>query len=144
MALIADTYPYVVGVDTHARSHTYCLIESERGAIVDTASFPTSLAGIRRALTWLMVRTKGELVFAAVEGTSSYGASLTAAMSDVGITVGEIRPGPKSSHAHHGKSDLLDAEAAARKPSEGTPAACPNREPPGTGPCCACSSRPEA
>lgn len=114
MPLIADTYPYVVGVDTHARSHTYCLIESERGAIVDTATFPTSVAGIRRALTWLMVRTEGELVFAAVEGTSSYGASLTAALSDVGIAIGEIRPGPKSSHAHHGKSDLMDAEAAAR------------------------------
>jgi transposase len=51
---------------------------------------------------------------AAVEGTSSYGAGITAALLERGLDVIEVRPGARSSHARAGKSDHLDAEAAAR------------------------------
>lgn len=113
MAIIADTYDHIVGVDTHARTHTYCLLRAKTGAVIDTATFPASAAGINRALTWLARRASGT-VFAAVEGTSSYGATLAAALSARGIPIGEVRPQPRSAHAHAGKSDPLDAEAAAR------------------------------
>lgn len=114
MSGVPEHFPYVMGVDTHARTHTYCLIDTATGVVVDTAVFPASSAGIRRAIAWALRRTEGRDVFAAVEGTSSYGATLTAALAEAGIPVGEMRPGPKSSHAHHGKSDALDAESAAR------------------------------
>lgn len=60
-----------------------------------------------------MRRTSGS-VLAAVEGTSSYGAGITAALGEAGFDVAEVRPAARSAHAHHGKSDALDAEAAAR------------------------------
>lgn len=53
-------------------------------------------------------------MLAAVEGTSSYGAGITDALMDEGLEVAEIRPPARSTHAHSGKSDQLDAEAAAR------------------------------
>lgn len=114
MTALAERFPYVMGVDTHARTHTYCLIDTRTGVVVDTAEFPASVAGIRRAIGWALRRSDGHEMFAAVEGTSSYGATVTAALNEAGIPVGEMRPGPKSSHAHQGKSDALDAEAAAR------------------------------
>lgn len=115
MAIIADTYDHIVGVDTHARTHTYCVVSTKTGAVIDTATFPASPAGINRALTWVTRRAPGT-VFAAVEGTSSYGSTLTAALAAQGVPIGEVRPQPRSAHAHAhaGKSDPLDAEAAAR------------------------------
>ncbi len=113
MAIIADTYDHIVGVDTHARTHTYCVLRAKTGAVIDTATFPASAAGINRALTWVTRRTSGT-VFAAVEGTSSYGATLAAALAARGIPIGDVRPQPRSAHANAGKSDPLDAEAAGR------------------------------
>lgn len=114
MVLVAEQFEHVVGIDTHARTHTYCLIHAHTGAIVDTTTFPTSAAGNDRAVRWITRRTSGTAILAAVEGTSSYGASITALLVRAGIDVVEIRPAPRSSHAHTGKSDALDAEAAAR------------------------------
>ena len=33
MATVAERYAHVVGIDTHARTHTYCIIESRTGGI---------------------------------------------------------------------------------------------------------------
>lgn len=113
MTIVAELFEHVVGIDTHARSHTYCLLHSRSGAVVDTASFPTTKAGTARAISWILRRTQGS-VLAAVEGTSSYGAGVTAALGEEDFEVAEVRPAARASHAHAGKSDALDAEAAAR------------------------------
>lgn len=113
MTIVAELFEHVVGVDTHARSHTYCLVHARSGAVIDTAAFPTSKAGNSRAVAWILRRSQGS-VLAAVEGTSSYGAGITAALSEEGFDVAEVRPAARSTHAHAGKSDALDAEAAAR------------------------------
>lgn len=114
MSRIAEQFDYVVGVDTHARTHTYTLVSTTTGVIAGTDTFPTSATGMRRAIAWIRRRSSGGRVFAAVEGTSSYGAKLTDALLAEQIPVGEIRPPSKSSRAHGGKSDPIDAEAAAR------------------------------
>lgn len=113
MALIADQYDYVVGVDTHARTHTFTIIGTRTGGIVDTQVFPASRSGIARAIAWIGRRAPSS-VFAAVEGTSSYGAQLTKALIDSGVPVGEVRPPARTAQAVNGKSDVIDAEAAAR------------------------------
>ena len=41
---VTTTYAYVVGIDTHAATHTYAVIEAATGAAIDTATFPTSAA----------------------------------------------------------------------------------------------------
>ena len=114
MTLVAEQFEHVVGVDTHARTHTYCLVHAATGARVDTATFPTSAAGNARAVSWIARRSKGTTVLASVEGTSSYGARITALLTETGMDVAEVRPAARTSLAHAGKSDLLDAEAAAR------------------------------
>lgn len=114
MAIIAEEFDFVVGVDTHARTHTFTVLHAPTGAVVDTAVFPATSAGMDRAINWIRRRTGGERVFAAVEGTSSYGARLTQALLAAGIEVGEVRPPNRSSRALTGKSDPIDAEAAAR------------------------------
>lgn len=114
MAIIAEEFEFVVGVDTHARTHTFTAVHAATGAVVDTAAFPATSAGMDRAVNWVRRRTGGERVFAAVEGTSSYGARLTQALLAVGIDVGEVRPPTRASQALTGKSDPIDAEAAAR------------------------------
>lgn len=113
MTIVAELFEHVVGIDTHARTHTYCLLYARSGAVIDTASFPTSKAGNARAVSWIARRTQGS-VLAAVEGTSSYGAGIATALTDEGLDVAEVRPAPRTTHAHAGKSDVLDAEAAAR------------------------------
>lgn len=114
MAAVTERFEHVVGVDTHARTHTYCIIQSRTGSMVDTRSFPTTVPGMQRAVSWLRRRTHGTAVLAAVEGTSSYGAGITTALLTEGVEVAEIRALYRRSRARTGKSDPLDAEAAAR------------------------------
>lgn len=45
MPIVANTYRYVVGVDTHAATHTYAVIDCATGAVLDEATFPTTLQG---------------------------------------------------------------------------------------------------
>ena len=99
MSVVAEHFEHVVGIDTHARTHTYCVVETRTGVVVDTGTFPTSSAGISRALSWIGRRSKGTTVLAAVEGTSSYGAGITAALTATGIEVAEIRPLSRPSRA---------------------------------------------
>lgn len=113
MTIVAERYAHVIGVDTHARTHTYAILETRTGAVTATATFPTSAPGISRALAWIARRAPGDAI-AAVEGTASYGAGLTRAFDLVGIPVAEARPPKRATRAGRGKSDQIDAEAAAR------------------------------
>ena len=113
MSIVAEIVEHVVGIDTHARTHTYCVVHARTGAVINTATFPTSKSGNARAISWITRRCP-DRVLAAVEGTSSYGAGITAALLEQGFDVTEVRPAARSTHAHAGKSDTLDAEAAAR------------------------------
>lgn len=113
MPIVADEYAHVIGVDTHARTHTYVIFDTRTGGIVDAATFPTSPTGLARALAWIDRRASAGRL-AAVEGTSSYGASLTEALQQAEIPVVEARPPRRADRGTRGKSDSIDAEAAAR------------------------------
>lgn len=112
MTIVADHSTHVMGVDTHARTHTYALVDAATGGVLETATFPVTAAGLERALTWAGRRAPGYL--AAVEGTASYGATLTARLQAAGVTVFEAKPPKRAARAGHGKSDQIDAVAAAR------------------------------
>lgn len=60
MAIIAEEFDFVVGVDTHARTHTFTTVHASTGAVVDTATFPAISAGMDRAITWIRRRTGGK------------------------------------------------------------------------------------
>ena len=76
MSIVADSYRFVVGVDTHAATHTLTLIEAGSGARRDQAQFPTSPAGLSRAVSWINRRCAGQPTLVAIEGTGSYGIGL--------------------------------------------------------------------
>lgn len=113
-ATVADCYQYVVGVDTHAATHSYAVIPAPAGALIDQAAFPTTAAGLRRAREWIARRTGGELdrVLIAAEGTGSYGAVLADSLGDSGYRIIEA-PTPRRERGR-GKTDSLDAVRAAR------------------------------
>jgi transposase len=104
VTVVAEMFDHVVGVDTHARTHTFCIVHCRTGAVVDTAIYPTTASGLSRAIAWIKRRCSGR-VMAAVEGTSSYGASIAVALVASEIEVCEVRPLSKAAHAHGGKSD---------------------------------------
>lgn len=111
---VTRTYAYGVGIDTHAATHTYAVIEAATGAAIDTATFPTSAAGITRATTWIARRTHGLIsdTLISMEGTGSYGSRLAARLADHGYRVVEA-PAARRLRGH-GKTDTIDALLAAR------------------------------
>ena len=56
---VADFYRFVVGVDTHAATHSYAIVAAPNRALIDQATFPTTPAGLRRARDWIGRRTWG-------------------------------------------------------------------------------------
>lgn len=112
MTIVAEKYAYVIGVDTHARTHTYAIINTTTGARQGCAAFPVTDAGMKRAFAWIGRNTTGAIL-AAVEGTSSYGSSLTRALVAKKVTVVEVKPPSRKARAGVGKTDEIDATAAA-------------------------------
>ncbi len=110
---VAQAYLFVVGVDTHARSHAYSIIETATGAQIDDGAFPTTPAGLARAAGWIARRTVDtpEAVLISMEGTGSYG-RLAAHLAEQGYRVVEaLTPVRGKGRA---KTDALDAMRAAR------------------------------
>ena len=60
MAIVAKTYRFVIGVDTHAKTHTLAVLETATRSTVDTARFPTHPAGLARALMTFLVEAYTE------------------------------------------------------------------------------------
>ncbi|QHF21197.1 IS110 family transposase [Rathayibacter sp. VKM Ac-2762] len=109
--IVAHHYDHVVGVDTHARTHTYAIVATKTGEILGTKAFPVTATAIDRAIAWVR-GVAGGLVLFAMEGTGSYGVSLGRALQRDGMVFCEVRPPKKSSRAR-GKTDEIDAIAAA-------------------------------
>lgn len=110
------------GVDTHGRTHHAAAIDTA-GRILATAEFDANSAGYRRLLSWL--RSHGELASVGVEGTGSYGAGLCRYLLSEGVDVIEVDRPDRRMRRRRGKSDPVDAEAAARSVLAGTAAGTP-------------------
>ena len=107
----AETNVVVIGVDTHADTHTAAAVD-EVGRIIDTIEVPTTLPGYTQLLGW--ARQLGRVERAGVEGTGAYGAGLTRFLNEHDIEVIEVNRTNRQHRRRHGKSDRADAEAAAR------------------------------
>jgi transposase len=107
-----DTSPEVIlGVDTHKDIHVAAVI-SIHGALLGSRSFPATAEGYGRLLDW--ATALGPVRQAGVEGTHSYGAALTRHLLNTGIDVIEVNQPDKAHRRRRGKTDAIDAEAAAR------------------------------
>jgi transposase len=116
------------GVDTHKDIHVAAVLDSV-GRLLGTASFPTTRHGYRRLLAWL--QSYGELAVVGVEGCGSWGAGLARYLTARGVRVVEVNRPNRQERRRRGKSDVIDAEAAARAVLSGQATATPKA---GTGP----------
>jgi transposase len=110
------------GVDTHMDIHVAAAID-EHGRLLGTREFPTSPLGLRRLEKWLA--NHGTVVKIGVEGTGSYGLGLQRVLQAADHEVIEVNRPNRQLRRSRGKSDTVDAEAAARAVLAGTATAVP-------------------
>jgi transposase len=115
MTIVANTFAFVIGADTHSRTHTLAIVEARTGASVDTETFSTTAAGLARAVGWIARRTRGLAdVLVSIEGVGSYGARLARCCQDAGYQVVESFPTPARERRGRRKNDQIDANLIAR------------------------------
>ena len=111
MRQLDETIEIVGGVDTHKESHVVAAVDGA-GRLLGTSEFPASATGYGELLGWL--REQGVVSRVGVEGTGSYGAGLARYLAQEGIVVVEVMRPNRQVRRRRGKSDPVDAEAAAR------------------------------
>ncbi len=107
----------VGGVDTHSAVHCVAAMDGT-GRLLATAEFPAQERGYRDLVAWL--RGHGTVRTVGVEGTGAYGAGLARYLMQQGMTVMEVPRPDRRLRRSRGKSDPIDAEAAARSVVAGT------------------------
>ncbi len=113
----------VVGVDTHKDEHMAVALDGIGGQLGSYA-LPATPEGYAALLCW--ARRHGRLVAFGVEGTGSYGSGLARYLRRQGVRVYEVsRPPRRGERRAAGKSDLIDAEHAAREVLSGEATAAP-------------------
>jgi transposase len=125
MDTISDDEPEVtLGVDTHLDQHAAAALDAV-GRLLGTISVPASAAGHEQLLTW--ASGFGLVTRAGVEGTGSYGAGVARFLRAAGTEVIEVTRAARADRRRLGKSDSLDAQAAARVVLAGTATATPKQ-----------------
>ena len=116
MTIVAEKYRYVVGVDTHARTHTFAVIDTQSRTTIDIATFPTTHSGQSRSVAWINRRTTGApvSVLVAIEGIGSFGAQLAQHVAAAGFAVVESPSPERKVNKRAGKTDAMDSERSAR------------------------------
>ena len=110
------------GVDTHLDVHVAAAVD-HLGGVLGTQSFPTTAAGYRRLLGWL--GSFGPVHAVGVEGTGSYGSALARHLAEHEVRVIEVSRPNRQLRRRHGKTDVIDAIAAARAVLSGEATATP-------------------
>jgi transposase len=110
---VAHRHSFVIGVDSHAKTHTYAVLAAN-GEHLGTATFPNTRAGRARAIVWAGRRSGGDLgALWVVEGIGSYGAQLARQAAFTGYRVVEAAPMGRAGRRGFGKSDPIDARRIA-------------------------------
>ncbi|PZT74125.1 IS110 family transposase [Streptomyces sp. AC1-42W] len=110
------------GVDSHADTVHVAVIGDNGGHLAD-AEFTTTAAGYAAALAFL--NAHGHVIAIGVEGTASYGAGFTRAARSHGHQVVEVNRPDRAERRRVGKSDPIDAYAAARAALSGRACGAP-------------------
>jgi transposase len=117
-----DGATVVGGVDCHAQVH-HAVALDETGRRLGDRGFPATGAGYADLLRWL--RGFGTVAVVGVESTGSYGAALTRFLLQAEVRVVEVNQPHPHLRRRRGKTDAVDAEAAARKVLSGEATAIP-------------------
>lgn len=118
----ADPTDVFVGVDTHADTHHVAVV-SQLGRHLADREFPADPGGYRRLLDW--ISSIGSVAGVGVEGTGTYGAQLGRVLTAAGLAVVEVNRPDRATRRANGKSDPVDAYAAAQAVASGRAASIP-------------------
>ena len=110
------------GVDTHRDVHVAAVVDTA-GRVLGSAPFIADTAGYEKLGDWL--QSHGSVVRVGVEGTGSYGAGLARHLTRAGVEVTEVNRPNRQLRRFRGKTDIVDAENAARAALCGQAAAQP-------------------
>ncbi len=110
--MVAEELDFVIGVDTHADSHTLAVVAAPSGGLLDQQTIATTARGYGEALRLAHERAPGRRVWA-LEGSGCYGVGLARFLAEQGERVLEVER-PSRQQRRRGKSDGIDALAAAR------------------------------
>lgn len=100
----------LAGIDTHTDFHQAAVIDTV-GRHLATQAFPTTPDGYQHLLDWLV--SHGEVIAVGMEGTGAYGAELARRLRKHKVTVIEVDRPDRRARRASGKSDPVDAYAAA-------------------------------
>jgi transposase len=117
----ADLPDVFVGIDTHADTHHVAVV-NQLGRHLADREFPADPGGYRRLLDW--ISSIGSVAGVGVEGTGTYGAQLGRVLTAAGLAVEVNRP-DRATRRANGKSDPVDAYAAAQAVASGRAAGIP-------------------
>ncbi len=118
--VVSATAVYI-GVDTHKYVHHVAMIDP-LGRHLGDRGFAATAAGYRAVIDWIADR---EVAGIGVEGTGSYGAGLTRALHTAGHEVTDVDRPDRKARRSTGKSDPVDAYAAAAAVASGRAATTP-------------------
>lgn len=110
-AMIDSSIEVIVGVDTHADSHTAVALNG-LGQRLGSIEVLVTPQGFEDLVGW--ASSHGVLGRVGVEGTGCYGAGLCRFLQAEGLEVLEVDRPNRQRRRRNGKSDTADAEAAAR------------------------------
>lgn len=111
-----------IGVDTHTDVHVAAALDGS-GRLQETRAFAATTRGYAQLATW--AEGFGPVAAVGMEGTGHFGAGLLRFLNDYGMTVIEVDRPDRSARRRNGKSDPLDAVAAARAVLSGRVATTP-------------------
>jgi transposase len=117
MTIMPDHSTHVIGcVDTHGEAHHAAVIDPLGRHLADR-EFPATTAGYRNLESWL--RSHGTVTAVGIEGTGAYGAELARTLTRSGLKVIEVDRPDRKTRRLRGKSDPIDAYAAAKAVTSG-------------------------
>jgi transposase len=135
MASLPAVAPQItVGVDSHKDVHVAAAVD-QVGRVLGTIWVPTTTRGSAQLLGW--ATRLGAVQRFGIEGTGSFAAGLSRWLQQRGYQVVEVNRPSRQARRRRGKSDPVDAEAAARAVLAGEATTQP-RPPTAPWRCCGC------
>jgi transposase len=121
--MLAELVEVVIGVDTHADTHTAAVLDARTGAVLARATISTDPDGYAELLT--LAEAHSGLRAWALEGAGGYGAGLARHLGEEEELVIELDRPVRATRRSGAKSDAIDAERAAREALSRTNLAVP-------------------